>query len=63
MSRVADLLDEAHRVAGRAGYIHVMAVVRRRSNRRDLGTVSALYRKAADMVEEAATFLPVGDGA
>lgn len=62
MSRVADLLDEAHRVAGRAGYIHVTAVVRRRSNRRDLASVSALYRRAADMVDEAAALLPVGDG-
>ena len=58
MSRVLDLLDEAHKIQGRAGFVHVGAIVQRKANRRALVEVARMYRRAADLVEEAAALLP-----
>lgn len=65
MSRVSDLLDESHRIAARAGYVHVKACVQRKAPRAALLDVAQQYRRAADLVEEAVALLskpePQGD--
>ena len=59
MSRVLELLDRAHKLHGRAGFVHVLAIVQRKANRRALEEVARTYRRAADLVDEAAALLPV----
>jgi hypothetical protein len=58
MSRVLELLDEAHKVQGRGGFVHVLAIVQRKANRRALEEIARTYRRAADLVDEAAALLP-----
>lgn len=58
MSRVLELLDEAHRLESRAGFVHVRAITQRKANRRLLEEIAKTYRRAADLIEEAAALLP-----
>jgi hypothetical protein len=58
MSRVLELLDEAHKIQGRGGFVHVLAIVQRKANRRALEEIARTYRRAADLVDEAAALLP-----
>lgn len=59
MSRVLELLDEAHKLQGKGGFVHVLAIVQRKANRRALEEVARTYRRAAELVDEAAALLPV----
>ena len=58
MSRVLELLDEAYKIQGRGGFVHVIAIVQRKATRRALEEVARTYRRAADIVDEAAALLP-----
>ncbi len=55
---LAKKLEEAHALQARAGGALVTTIVQRWTNRRGLGEIANMYRRAADLIDEASSLLP-----